>query len=71
MTGEPENGWREYQRLVLDQLRRHTDELVLVRAQLGRIEIRLAVVETKAAMWGAGTGAVFGAAVALAVKFLL
>ena len=62
----PENGWREYQRLVLAQLEEHGDGIARVDANiqslrsndLADIKIEIAMLRVKASIWGAGSGLV-------------
>lgn len=70
MNPTTENGWREYQRLVLSQLEAHTEELKELGIQLTRIEVKIAVLETKAAVWGGSAGLAAGLAVGVIWKLL-
>ena len=53
----PENGWREYQRLVLFQLEGHTARLEDIDRGLERVRLEIAMLKLKSGLWGAAAGA--------------
>jgi len=63
------DGWREYQQLVLAELKRFNVWLNDIDTRLNLITTRMAVQETKAGMWGAIGGAA-AIAVILFMKYL-
>lgn len=58
----PENGWPEYQRLVLAELTRLDETVQQVKKDVEHIRISVAVLRTKAISWGAAGGLVMWAA---------
>lgn len=59
MTPEerPENGWREYQRLVLFQLQGHTERLERIDQSVESLRLEIAMLKLKSGLWGAAAGA--------------
>jgi hypothetical protein len=57
---EDTNGWNEYQRLVLYDLKRLNTEVVILRRELGRIHKEIIVVKVKMGFIGAIGGLVAG-----------
>jgi hypothetical protein len=53
-----DNGWPEYQRLVLAELTRLDEGMQQVQKDVERIRITVAVLRTKAISWGAVGGLV-------------
>lgn len=61
-----ENGWPEYQRLVLAELARLDEGMQQVQKDVEHIRVTVAVLRTKAISWGAAGGLVmWGASLAL------
>jgi hypothetical protein len=52
-----QNGWPEYQRLVLSELKKHGEKLEKVSEQLIKQGEELAQLKVKAGLWGAVSGA--------------
>lgn len=46
------NGWQEYQRLVLYELKAHTDTLAEFGAELTTIKVEIGMLKVKAGLWG-------------------
>ena len=63
-----ENGWPEYQRLVLAELTRLDETVQQVKRDVEHIRISVAVLRTKAISWGAAGGLVMWA-VSLALTY--
>lgn len=61
MSAELDNGWPEYQRLVLSELARMSSAVESTTRELVRLQVRLAHLETelkfKSGLWGALAGA--------------
>jgi hypothetical protein len=54
--GPVDNGWHEYQKLVLAELQRLDRSLQAVQADVSEIRLHVAVLRTKAVTWGAVGG---------------
>jgi len=54
MSGE--NGWPEYQRLVLRSLEENKIELTAMRVEVMALRVDVAILKTKSAIWGAAAG---------------
>ena len=54
------NGWSQYEKLVMSDLRTHGKRLENIERCVHKIDKRLIVIETKAAIWGGLTGLVAG-----------
>ena len=52
----PENGWHEYQRLVLAELTRLDEGMQKVQEDVTQIRLHVAVLRTRAVTWGAVGG---------------
>lgn len=50
MTGG--NGWQEYQRLVLYELKAHTDTLAEFGKELTNVKVEIGMLKVKAGLWG-------------------
>jgi len=50
MTGG--NGWQEYQRLVLYELKAHTDTLADFGKELTNVKVEIGMLKVKAGLWG-------------------
>jgi len=61
------NGWNEYQRLVLDTLERHTQLIENLRSDIANLRTDVAMLKIKAGMWGLMGGVI---PVAIALQFL-
>ena len=61
-----ENGWHEYQRLVLAELTRLDEGMQKVQEDVSQIRLSVAVLRTKAVTWGALGGLItWGVSLAL------
>lgn len=65
------NGWNEYQRLVLAELKRLDSTVKAVQADVTEIRLRLAVLRSRTVTWGALGGLVMWGLSLLATKYLL
>ncbi len=65
---EMENGWREYQKLVLNELERHNDLIEGLRGDISSLRGDMVAVKVKIAMWSLATGTAGGGLVAYALK---
>ena len=52
----PDNGWSEYQKLVLAELKRLDESVHGCQRELAEIRLGLAVLRTRAVSWGAVGG---------------
>jgi hypothetical protein len=64
-----EDGWREYQRLVLAELARHNAWLAALDRKLDEIRVEIAALKVRSGLWGAVAGLV-AVAVMVGLKFL-
>lgn len=55
-----DNGWEQYQKLVLSELTKHGDRLEKMSEQMIKHGEELAQLKVKAGIWGAVSGAVVG-----------
>jgi hypothetical protein len=46
------NGWQEYQRLVLHELKAHTDSLAEFSKELNAVKIEIGMLKVKSGLWG-------------------
>lgn len=46
------NGWQEYQRLVLYELKAHTDTLADFGKELTNVKVEIGMLKVKAGLWG-------------------
>ena len=63
------NGWREYQNLVLHELRSHSTDLKEIRKELQAVHTDIAMLKVKAGVWG-GLGGLIGSAIVVASVLL-
>jgi len=49
-----DNGWHEYQKLILAELARHDEQQKMILKTLNKIQIEIATLKVKAGLWGAG-----------------
>lgn len=68
---EPRTGWHDYQMLVMETLESHGRRLDGIDTKLTDIRVDIATLKGKAATWGAVTGSIFGALVAVVADVLL
>lgn len=61
--------WNQWSKHVLTELQRHNTALEEVVRELGDIRVEIAVLKTKAAIWGGIAGGVPAAAVLIATIF--
>lgn len=52
------NGWNEYQRLVMDSIETHTEQLGKISETLTLIRIEIGMLKVKAGVWGLLGGAI-------------
>lgn len=64
------NGWNEAQQLVMSRLNEHTRKLDAIEGHLTVIKVEIGILKTKSTIWGAVGGAIFGAIVAFASRFI-
>ena len=64
------NGWAEYKRLVIHELESTNIRLERLDKRLGKIEHRLTILQTKAAMYAAGIAIVISGGVSFLLKVL-
>ena len=50
------DGWNEYQKLVLSELARLNKGIEALKGKVGEMAVEIAVLKTKASMWGALAG---------------
>ena len=55
-----DNGWEQYQKLVLNELEKHGDRLEKMSEQMIKHGEELAQLKVKAGIWGAVSGTVVG-----------
>ena len=65
-----ENGWDEYQRLVMDSLKRLEKAQACTTKEVGLLRTGLAVQKVKSGMWGAISGALAAIAAILTESFV-
>jgi ABC-type branched-subunit amino acid transport system permease subunit len=63
------NGWSEYQRLVLSELKRLDEAIRSNNERLEAIQLNIAVLKTKATIWGALAG--FGGSIIVVIVGML
>jgi len=63
------NGWQEYQRLVLYELKAHTDTLGDFGKELTAVKVEIGMLKVKAGLWGL-LGGFVPVAIAVLVKLL-
>ena len=51
-----ENGWSEHQRMVMDRLDESRAQLHLIRDDMVKLRVEVAILKTKAAVFGASAG---------------
>ena len=69
MATERENGWREYQRLVMAELERHGRALNDLNGQISSLKTEIAMLNVKSGIWGAAA-AIAAVALLLAARML-
>lgn len=63
------NGWQEYQRLVLHELKAHTDTLSDFGKEQTAMKVEIGMLKVKAGLWGL-LGGLVPVALALAAKII-
>lgn len=58
------NGWQEYQRLVLHELKAHTDTLSDFGKELTAVKVEIGMLKVKSGLWG-----LLGGAIPVAIAF--
>ena len=51
-----ENGWSQYQKLVMDKLGEHDDKFGSIEGKLTQIQVDIATLKVKAGVWGGIAG---------------
>ena len=51
-----ENGWSQYQKLVMDKLGEHDDKFTSIEDKLTKIQVDIATLKVKAGVWGGVAG---------------
>lgn len=64
-----QDSWHEYQKLVLHELKTHSEDLVVIRGELQKLHIEISALKVKSGMWGL-IGGVIPVAIALGMKLL-
>ena len=70
MADDKENGWNEYEKLVLAELKRLGDGQDKMIVDVGKNRVEIATLKVKAGIWGAIAGLVPGSAalIVIAIK---
>lgn len=55
---EANNGWNEYQNLVLNELKRHNELIEDLREEIGLVKTEIATLKVKSGIWGFAAGAI-------------
>lgn len=63
------NGWTQYQKLVLAELERHSEQLDRLSKQITHLDIELAMLKVKAGAWGL-IGGLIPVAIAIMIELL-
>ncbi len=58
MAGVDENGWAQYQKLVMEKLDDHDDKFSNIDNKLTQIQVDIATLKVKAGVWGGIAGLV-------------
>ena len=58
MAGVDENGWAQYQKLVMEKLDDHDDKFSNIDNKLTQIQVDIATLKVKAGVWGGIDGLV-------------
>lgn len=69
-----EDGWNEYQRLVLAELERHHQTLEMLRSELRGLHTEIAVIRAQAKMYGivaGGTAALAGSVITSLIVYYI
>ena len=53
-----DNGWDEYQLLVLDRLNSHTEQLKIISSRMEDMRVEIALLKVRSSIWGAVAGAI-------------
>ena len=69
MMSDASNGWNEYQRLVISELKRLDANVHSVQTDVTQIRLCLAVLRTRAVTWGALGGLLMWALSLLATRY--
>ena len=51
-----QNGWNQYQKLVMDKLTEHDEKFSSIEEKLIRLQVDLATLKVKAGVWGGVAG---------------
>ena len=52
------NGWKQYQKLVMDKLDEHDEKFTNIESKLTQIQVDIATLKVKAGVWGGVAGLV-------------
>jgi len=64
-----QNGWKEYQRLVLSELERHSSLIESLRSDVAQVRTDIAMLKVKSGIWGAIAGTI-PVLIAVGMKYL-
>jgi len=81
-TGNGSSSWIVWQRLILSELERHDQDNKDIEQKvsdldkdlsekINKISVDIAVLQTRAALWGAGAGAIIAGLVELAIALIM
>lgn len=62
--------WERDQRLVLNEMKRNTDTIELLRNEVGDLKLEIAMLKIKSGLWGIAAGSI-PVIIALALKILV
>ena len=68
--GETDNGWAEYKREVLGELRSLNIRMVSIQTDVVELKVELAKQQVKAGMWGMISGSMSGVGVIIIALFI-
>ena len=71
MAIDDQNGWNEYQRLVLAELKRLDDNVMSTRSEMAELRVAVEVLRTRAVTWGALGGFLVGLTTLLGTQLYL
>ena len=71
MAIDDQNGWKEYQRLVLAELKRLDNNVMSTRSEMAELRVAVEVLRTRAVTWGAQGGFFVGLSALLGTQLYL
>lgn len=63
-------GWEKLNQLLMDTLNEYKKQVSALTEELNSLKVQVAILQTKAAFWGAGAGIIAGAIITLLIKYL-